>query len=325
MYNVSGKEFLTAALVGDDTVNRVLAAGGWSFDRGWDGTMTYPVFGVVPIAGRFMGLSATQIKDAFGIAVNTIAGAIQSLYDYSLCFKLGQGMCARNGIFAAQLAKEGWTGLEDALFGGGRGFYFIYRGTNQIPHPELLTQDLGKKFYQENFFKRFPCGNPNHPFVYAALALNKQYGLKAGDIREVELANAGGGVYYAEPFRVGPAPQANGIFSFQYTTVSALLRGRLKIRDFDAEAVTAPEILEVIAKSKIVQDPALASGAGMGSVRMRVTTKDGQVYEKVEDGAVAYKYPTREEILAKFWGQVDAYQSVSRAKAQKILDMIDQH
>ena len=145
VYNVSGKEFLTAALVGDDTVNRVLGAGGWDFNRGWDGTATYPVFGVIPIAGRFMGLSATQIKDAFGIAVNTIAGAVQSLYDYSLCFKLGQGLCARNGIFAAQLAKEGWTGLEDALFGGGRGFYFIYRGTNQIPHPELLTQDLGQK------------------------------------------------------------------------------------------------------------------------------------------------------------------------------------
>ncbi len=324
VYNVSGKEFLTAALVGDDTVNRVLGAGGWSFDRGWDGTMTYPVFGVIPIAGRFMGLSATQIKDAFGIAVNTIAGAIQSLYDYSLCFKLGQGLSARNGIFAAQLAAEGWTGLEDALFGGGRGFYFIYRGTNQIPQPELLTQDLGKKFYQEEFFKRFPCGMPNTPFIYAALALNKQYGIKAGDIREVELAIAGDREYYSEPFRVGPAPHVNGIFSFQYNSVSALLRGRLKIRDFDAEAVTAPEILEVIAKSKIVQDPALAGGPGkMGSVRLRVTTKDGHVYEKVEDGAVAYQYPTREEILAKFWGQVDAYQSVSRAKAQKILDMID--
>ena len=97
----------------------------------------------------------------------------------------------------------------------------------------------------------------------------------------------------------------------------------MKIRDFDAEAVSAPEILEVIAKSKIVQDPALASGAGMGSVRLRMTTKDGQVYEKVDDGAAAFKYPTREEILAKFWGQVDAHQSVSRAKAQKILDMID--
>ena len=204
VYNVSGKEFLTAALVGDDITNRVLVAGGWDFEHGWDGTATYPVFGVVPIAGRFMGLSATQIKDAFGISINTIAGAVQSLYDYSLCFKLGQGLCARNGIFAAQLAKEGWTGLEDALFGGGRGFYFIYRGTNQIPHPELLTRDLGKKFYQEEFFKRFPCGIPNHTFVYAALALNKQYGIKAGDIREVELANALGGVYYAEPFRVGP-------------------------------------------------------------------------------------------------------------------------
>ena len=78
----------------------------------------------------------------------------------------------------------------------------------------------------------------------------------------------------------------------------------------------------MIAKSKLVVDPALAGGPGMGLFRIRVTTKDGQVYEKVQDGA-SYQYPTREEILAKFWDQVDAHQSVSRAKAQKILDMID--
>ena len=80
----------------------------------------------------------------------------------------------------------------------------------------------------------------------------------------------------------------------------------------------------MIAKSKIVHDPALAGAPGRsGSVRVRVTTKEGKVYEKIGDAAAAFRHPTREESLAKFWSQVDAYQSVSRAKAQKILDMID--
>jgi 2-methylcitrate dehydratase PrpD len=326
VYNVSGTEFLTATLVGDDTANRVLAAGEWDFSRGWDGTMTLPIFGAVPIAGRFMGLSPTQIKDAFGIAVNMIGGALQSLFDYSLCFKLGQGLSARNGIFAAELAREGWTGLEDALLGG-KAYYYLYRGVEEIAHPELLTRDLGKKFYMEESFKRFPCGIPNSPFVYAGIAMHKAYGIKAGDICEVELALApkGPGLYYAEPFRLGPAPQVNGIFSFQYTAVSALLRGRLKVQDFAPEAVCAPEILDVIAKSKIVRDPALsAASAQWGSVRLRVTTRDGRVYEKVQSAETSmHEYPTREEILAKFWDQVDAFHSISKAKAQKIVDMVE--
>ena len=324
VYNVSGKEFLTTTVVGDDTANRVLAASGVEHGRGWDGTSTLPVFGVVPIAGRFMGLSALQMRDAFGIAVNTVAGTGQAQEDQSISFKLGQGFSARNGIFLARLAKEGWDGEEDALFGGGKSYYYLYCGTNDITHPELLTKDLGKKFYQEVFFKRYPCGMPNHSYVHAALALNKQYGIKAADIREIELANAfGGGFGYGQPYQVRRTPQPGGIFSNLYTTVSAVVRGRLTIRDFDAEAMTTPEILEAIAKAKIVKDPTLAGGQGMGSVRVRVTTKDGQVYEKLDNGAEVYRYPTREEILSKFWGQVDAYQSVSRAKAQKILDMID--
>ena len=91
---ISGKELLTALVAGDDVVSRVLAAGGWDFDLGWDGTMTLPIFGSIPIAGRIMGLNAHQMRHAFGIGLNMIAGAIQSLWDGAATFKLGQGRVA---------------------------------------------------------------------------------------------------------------------------------------------------------------------------------------------------------------------------------------
>lgn len=325
-FDASGRDFFVAELLGNDTSNRVLAAGGMDFNLGWDGTMTLPMFGAVAIAGRFMGLSAQQIKDAFGISINMICGAIQSLYDYSITFKFGQGFSAKNGTFAAQLAKEGWNGIEDALLGG-MAYYYLYRGTNDISNPEILTKELGKKFYMEESFKRYPCGIPNSPFVYAGLELHKQYGIKADDIKEVELALSpkGIGLYYAEPFRIGPSPQVNGIFSFQYTAICALLRGRLKVQDFATEAIKDPEILDIIGKSKIVRDPELTGDPNtIGLIRLRVTTKDGKVYENVQNALVlTVKYPTKEEILSKFWDQVDAFNNVTKAKAQKILDTID--
>lgn len=327
VFNASGKEFIIAELLGNDTANRVLAAAGQDFSHGWDGTMTLPMFGAVPIASRFMGLTPEQIKDAFGISINMIAGSIQCIYDYSITFKFGQGFSAKNGTFAAQLAKAGWNGIEDALLGG-MAYYAIYRRTNDIKNPDILTKDLGKKFFMEESFKRFPCGIPNSPFVVAGVEMNKKHGIKAADIESVELGLSpnGIGMYYDKPFRVGRSPQVNGIFSFQYTAVSALLRGRLKVQDFAVEAVTDPEILETIAKSTIVRDPELLGDnpKTLGMIRLRVTTKSGAVYENVQNALmVTHQYPTKEELLSKFWDQVHAFGNVRDVEAQKLVELID--
>ena len=327
-YAASGKDFLIATLLGDDTTNRIIAAGGWNFNLGWDGTSTLPIFGAVAIAGRFMGLSAEQMKNAFGISVNMIGGTLQNVFDYSLTFKFGQGFSAKNGTLAAEMAREGWTGLDDALLGG-KAYYYLYNGTDKIDNPELLTKNLGKTFYMEESFKKYPCGIPNTPFALAGMAIHEEVQLKASEIKEVELILSfmKGGLYYSEPFRVGHTPQVNAIFSYQYTAISSLLRGRLKVQDFSVEAVCEPEILEVIGKSRIVRDPSITKGQNKewtGDIRLRVTTYSGKIYESTQSGEVSmHKYPTREDMLSKFWDQVEAYHGVSKAKAQKIIDTID--
>jgi 2-methylcitrate dehydratase PrpD len=327
-YNASGKDFLIATLLGDDTANRILAAGGWNFNLGWDGTMTLPIFGAVAIAGRFMGLNAEQMTNAFGISINMIGGALQSLFDYALTFKFGQGFSAKNGTLAAEMARVGWTGLEDALLGG-KAYYFLYNGTEKIENPELLTKDLGKKFYMEENFKRYPCGIPNTPFAMAGMAIHEEAHLKASEIKKVELILSfmKGGLYYSEPFRVGNTPQVNAIFSYQYTAICSLLRGRLKVQDFSTESVCDPEILEVIGKSKIIRDPSIAKGQSSewpGEVCLRVTTYNDSVFERTQSVAASmHKYPSREEILSKFWDQVEAYKGVSKVKAQKLIETID--
>jgi 2-methylcitrate dehydratase PrpD len=48
----SGKELITALILGDDIASRILAASHYSFDIGWDGTGTVNMFGSTAIAGR---------------------------------------------------------------------------------------------------------------------------------------------------------------------------------------------------------------------------------------------------------------------------------
>ena len=115
MVNASGKELITALLVGDDTAARILAGSGFGFALGWDGVGTVNTFGVTATAGRLFGLDKLQLRNAFGIALNQLGTTFQSFWDGTTAFKLPQGLAARGGITSAQLAKAGWTGPEDAL------------------------------------------------------------------------------------------------------------------------------------------------------------------------------------------------------------------
>ena len=79
--NASGKEMLTALIVGDDIASRLLAASGFGFSLGWDCVGTVNTFGVTAAAGRLFGLDKTQLKNAFGIALNQLGTTFQSFWD----------------------------------------------------------------------------------------------------------------------------------------------------------------------------------------------------------------------------------------------------
>jgi len=319
---ISGRELITALVAGDDVVSRVLAAGGWDFGLGWDGTMTLPIFGSTPIAGRILGLSAHQMKHAFGIALNLVAGAIQSIWDGAATFKLGQGTSARNGIFSAELAKAGWTGVEDALLSK-FGYYFLY-GKGSCERPEILTQHLGKKYYVEETFKSYPCGWPNHGPIQCALAIVRKNKIKPEDIEEVtiRLPRRNLDIYYAQPFRIGEFPHANAIFSFQYTVATALLHGEVKPRHFTEEAIRDPHVNALIKKIRCAELP----GAGRRGTEVRVKMKDGRELSEFTDiwkGDPLSNPLSRDEIIAKFWDQVHFSQTISKKNAEKLLRHIE--
>ena len=319
---ISGKELLTALVAGDDVVSRVLAAGGWDFDLGWDGTMTLPIFGSIPIAGRIMGLNAHQMRHAFGIGLNMIAGAIQSLWDGVATFKLGQGTSARNGIFAAELAKEGWTGVEDALLSR-FGYYYLY-GKGTCERPEILTQFLGKKFYVEETFKSHPCGWPNQGPIQCARAIARKTAIKAEDVEEVliRLPARSLTIYYAKPYRAGDFPHASGIFSYQFNVATALLNGDVQPQHYTETAIRDPQLNALISMTRCVELP----NAGRRSVEVVVKMKDGRVFSESTDtwkGDPLVSPLCKEEIVNKFWRQVDFSQTISREAAGKLLERIE--
>ena len=72
----SGKELITALIVGDDLASRLGIASGFDFSFGWDNTGTINAFGATAIAGKLLKLNEKQVLNAFGIVVNQLGGTL---------------------------------------------------------------------------------------------------------------------------------------------------------------------------------------------------------------------------------------------------------
>lgn len=319
--SAGGKELITALVLGDDFVSRVLAASGYSFDLGWDGTGTVNMFGSTAIAGRLLGLNERQMQNALGIVLNQMAGSFQSIYDGALCFKLPMGLASRAGIFSAELASGGFTGIKDPLLSK-HGYFALYCRT---PSTEGLTRELGKKFYSDNTFKPYPACRSTHGAIDCALQLVHTHDIKPEDIDEimVNVTAQGRDIFVGQPFQIGDVPQVNASFSLQYTVANVLLRKSLRLEHFTEEFIRDPRIADLVQKVQITgtlpPDRPLAAA-------VTVKMKDGKEFSTHVDipkGDMIDNPITREDLKEKFRANVAFSQTVSTKKAEKALSMLE--
>lgn len=327
---VSGRELITALVAGDDVAERVYAATEHPWNRSLENRMgtkrgptfdswgTMPSFGAAAIAGRLLGLNGLQMRNAFGIVINLISGAGGGLWEGATTFKLSQGSSARSGIFAAELAKGGWTGIKDPLLGRG-GYYDCY--TPGCDYPEILTRDLGRKYHVELLFKPYPGGRPTHTPIDAALALVRKNDVNVDDIEKVtlRLSPPTRWGHYMKPYKVGDYPTGDALFSYKYSTATALVRKSVKADNFTEESIRDPRVQTLIGKIEF------ADMDKDDGVELELKMKDGRTLsEYVREATGALPSPlSRDALVAKFMGQVEFSQTVSREDAEKLVELLD--
>ena len=110
---VSGNQLLTAILIGYEVGRRVLeAVGGYEVHNnlGWHSTGTCGVFGATAAVGLLLGLDASRLEQALGIACSFSGGTWGFIHDGSQTKKLHPGRAAEGGLTAALLAAKGFAG-----------------------------------------------------------------------------------------------------------------------------------------------------------------------------------------------------------------------
>jgi 2-methylcitrate dehydratase PrpD len=315
-----GREILTAMLLGDDLAARLLNTCEFTLALGWDGNGTANAMGATAIAARLLGLDEKQLRNAFGLVLSQLSGSAQNITESTTAFKLPLGLAARNAIFSAELAAAGWTAPKDALQGP-FGYYDLF--SSGIRNEELLTKDLGKKFWGDRTFKPYPACRGTHGAIDCALDIVNEHGIDPDGIERVTMFSPGGGLdgVLSQPWEIGDFPHGNAIFSFRFTIATALLKGSVRPKHVTEQAIRDPKLADLIAKIDFASLP-----AGSKGVALTVRMKDGATHtaeSRIARGDIAANPISRDELLAKFWDNVEFAQKHQRGDAEALLELLE--
>src|SRR5215510_8181203 len=132
----SGRELITAYVAGFETECKIgLGVHLYHYTHGWHPTATLGVFGSAAACAKLMKLSEAQTATALAIAAS-LASGIKANFG-TMVKPLHVGHCSRNGLFAALLARDGFTANQGA-FEHKQGFFNVFNGAGNYDATKIL-------------------------------------------------------------------------------------------------------------------------------------------------------------------------------------------
>ncbi|HTR38303.1 MAG TPA: MmgE/PrpD family protein [Bryobacteraceae bacterium] len=248
---------------------------------GFHPTQTCGVFGAAITSAKLLGLSADQTLAAVGIAGSMAAGSMEFLAEGAWTKRIHPGLAAQNGIHAALLAAEGFTGPIHILEGRD-GFLHGY-SRNAVP--DRLTADLGKSFeILHTAVKPHACCRYMQGPIDAILAIAREHNVEARQIRRIEVAvlEAGWNIV-ADPRekKYNPDSIVDAQFSMPFGASVAVMDGATGLDQFTTEKIRSPRVRELMSKVALVKDARLEETFPKEwPARVTIETEDGQRFEK---------------------------------------------
>lgn len=237
----NGKDALAAIVAGYEIMLRVGAAITPAHYEIWHTTATSGPFGSAMAAGKLLGLSQQQMAWALGNAGTMAAGLWQFLDDGAMSKFLHAGKAASNGVLAACLAAENFTGATDILEGK-RGFF---AGFARQAIDGSIFEDFGTRYRAGTVsVKPYPCCRHTHSSIDAAFAVRDVSKLE--DISSITLDVYGVALKVAG--NMNPQTSQDAKFSLRYCVASTLLKGIPSEKSFAETALYDNGIRELMDK-----------------------------------------------------------------------------
>jgi len=258
---LSGAAVLHAFILGAEIECRIgNAVSPGHYARGWHITATCGVFGSAVASAKLLGLDGVQTSHALGIAVSQSSGLIENLP--SGAKNVGVGNAARNGLFAALLAEQGYTGAPAAI----EGALGWAHAMGDDPVVAEITGALGERWeFASNTYKPYPCGIVMHAVVDACLALRRDHNVMADTIAEIVVS---GDQLLLDRGDRAVTCDRDARVSIHHCAAVALLFGAAGVREFSEALVHDARVVALRARTRAKLDAAAPKGSATVALRL---------------------------------------------------------
>jgi len=272
----SGRDTLAAYVLGFEVETSIARGVHFHhYEKGWHPTATMGVFGSTAACAKLLGLGEADIATALAIAVS-LASGVKANFG-TMTKPLHVGHASRHGLFAAMMAKEGFTANHDA-FEHSQGFFEVFNGAGNY-HPEKIFEAWCDPFDMVEpaiAVKQYPCCGSTHPPVDAMINLVEREGLTPEMVKRIDTMSHPRRLKHTN--RPDPQSALDAKFSVQYCLARALMHGKVVLPHFDEGAYLDKEARAIMARVHASHHPDMPAGSDnhLGA-EVRVELMDGRV------------------------------------------------
>lgn len=252
---VSGRRLLQAFVAGWETEAAIARGlGVHHYAKGWHSTATLGHFGAAAAACRLLDLDLDATRSALGIAASEASGLRTMIGNMTNPFHVGKA--ARNGVLAAQLARDGFK-AEASVIEHSSGFAVAFNGPGGYDLG-VMTAELGRRWDLVDpglVIKIYPCCGLIHSAIDATLDLKSELAIDPEEIERVEVA-VHGLVPPTMKFH-SPSTGYEAKFSTQFCIATALLQGSVRLNHFTDARTREPRMTALMRRISMVVHPDL--------------------------------------------------------------------
>lgn len=319
----SGADVLLAAIAGFEVGPRVGLAlhGTEMLSRGWHSGSVFGTHACAAAAGKLLGLDAAEFEDALGLAATQSAGLMAAQFE-AMSKRMHHGMASRNGLYAAVLAKGGYTGIK-RVFDRDYGGFLSTFGEGHSPDVSQIVDGLGERWEVDRIVvKPYAAMGGLHAAIDAVLEISEQRKLLAHEIDriDVDLAHA---VYHHGGWQATrPLTPIGAQMNMAYTVAVTLLDKAALVSQFSPDRIDRDDVWEIIPKVFTHHDESFDQEGKMsrGKTRLRVRFRDGQVLERLHTTGRGVLPPlSNAQIVDKFNSLM--VNVIDDSRREKILDL----